>query len=113
MSHPVTIGKQGFFATLRRDKWWVEPALVASILTAFGIYATISAVLMQTHFEVGPYLSPLYEPIIKPSWWPFSPAILILWAPLGFRGTCYYYRCLLYTSPSPRDRQKSRMPSSA
>ena len=25
----------------------------------------------------------------------------------------YYYSCLLYTSPSPRDRQKSRMPSSA
>ena len=24
-----------------------------------------------------------------------------------------YLRCLLYTSPSPRDRQKSRMPSSA
>ena len=25
----------------------------------------------------------------------------------------YMYTCLLYTSPSPRDRQKSRMPSSA
>ena len=25
----------------------------------------------------------------------------------------YYNICLLYTSPSPRDRQKSRMPSSA
>ena len=24
-----------------------------------------------------------------------------------------WYTCLLYTSPSPRDRQKSRMPSSA
>ena len=24
-----------------------------------------------------------------------------------------YFICLLYTSPSPRDRQKSRMPSSA
>ena len=24
-----------------------------------------------------------------------------------------YHTCLLYTSPSPRDRQKSRMPSSA
>ena len=24
-----------------------------------------------------------------------------------------YQSCLLYTSPSPRDRQKSRMPSSA
>ena len=34
-------------------------------------------------------------------------------------GTYFYndiltkYNCLLYTSPSPRDRQKSRMPSSA
>ena len=25
----------------------------------------------------------------------------------------HMYGCLLYTSPSPRDRQKSRMPSSA
>ena len=25
----------------------------------------------------------------------------------------YLYDCLLYTSPSPRDRQRSRMPSSA
>ena len=25
----------------------------------------------------------------------------------------FAYTCLLYTSPSPRDRQKSRMPSSA
>ena len=28
-------------------------------------------------------------------------------------GEVYLYTCLLYTSPSPRDRQKSRMPSSA
>ena len=28
-------------------------------------------------------------------------------------GFAQYYFCLLYTSPSPRDRQKSRMPSSA
>ena len=27
--------------------------------------------------------------------------------------TCHLRDCLLYTSPSPRDRQKSRMPSSA
>ena len=30
----------------------------------------------------------------------------------GFEVTSYI-PCLLYTSPSPRDRQKSRMPSSA
>ena len=29
------------------------------------------------------------------------------------RGAGYINVCLLYTSPSPRDRQKSRMPSSA
>ena len=29
------------------------------------------------------------------------------------KGTCLSIYCLLYTSPSPRDRQKSRMPSSA
>ena len=28
-------------------------------------------------------------------------------------GRARWWRCLLYTSPSPRDRQKSRMPSSA
>ena len=28
-------------------------------------------------------------------------------------GEIFMYTCLLYTSPSPRDRQKSRMPSSA
>ena len=29
------------------------------------------------------------------------------------RGLALLKDCLLYTSPSPRDRQKSRMPSSA
>ena len=33
--------------------------------------------------------------------------------PSGSRGIETISGCLLYTSPSPRDRQKSRMPSSA
>ena len=36
--------------------------------------------------------------------------IIIGWDP-GVEGQLYY--CLLYTSPSPRDRTRSRMPSSA
>ena len=36
----------------------------------------------------------------KPGWWPgalpFSAALLILWAPGGFRFTCYYYRGAYY-----------------
>ena len=31
----------------------------------------------------------------------------------GLGGFDYDYTCLLYTSPSPRDRTRSRMPSSA
>ena len=34
-------------------------------------------------------------------------------AALKLKNEGYYVICLLYTSPSPRDRQKSRMPSSA
>ena len=35
-------------------------------------------------------------------------------ANVGFAdGEAHFITCLLYTSPSPRDRQKSRMPSSA
>ena len=38
--------------------------------------------------------------------------ILVKWAPNSF---CHFHRhtCLLYTSPSPRDKRQSRMPSSA
>ena len=33
--------------------------------------------------------------------------------PENILGAIFHLTCLLYTSPSPRDRQKSRMPSSA
>ena len=36
--------------------------------------------------------------------------VLVAFMAAGF---CMLESCLLYTSPSPRDRQKSRMPSSA
>ena len=49
-------------------------------------------------YEVDGYLSPFFSPLIVADvlpWW-FSPAILILWIPLGFRTTCYYYRKAYY-----------------
>ena len=36
-----------------------------------------------------------------------------IWLRIDDRGEFRKWTCLLYTSPSPRDRQKSRMPSSA
>jgi hypothetical protein len=81
--------------TMRRDAWWIAPLLTAIVLGGFGIYATWRA-FENKFYEVGPYLSPFYSPLLDFSWWRFSPAILILWAPLGFRVTCYYYRKAYY-----------------
>lgn len=82
---------------MRRDAWWLELLPVIVVLGAFSVYATWRA-FEAAHYEWGPYLSPFYSPLIKISWWRFSPAILILWGPLGFRATCYYYRKAYYRS---------------
>lgn len=86
-----------FPLTLRQDAWWVEPFLIVLGLGAFVVYTTWAA-LQGVHYEYKNYLSPFYSPLLKPTWWPFSPAILILWAPAGFRLTCYYYRKAYYRS---------------
>ena len=85
------------WATQRKDNWWVEPALVAIGFTLFIVYSTYRALLNQ-HFEIGTVISPFYSPNLGPflSWWQWSPAILILWIPAGFRATCYYYRKAYY-----------------
>jgi len=86
---------QPFGATERKDAWWLVPLAQATGLTLLGIYATWSA-LQGDHYEFGNYLSPFYSPLFKPSWWPLSPALLILAFPGGFRATCYYYRKAYY-----------------
>ena len=92
-----TLSTKGFGTTMRRDAWWLELIPVVVVLGGFGIYATIRA-FEGAYYEWGPYLSPFYSPLIDPEhhWWPFSPAILILGGPLGFRATCYYYRKAYY-----------------
>jgi len=99
-----------FGTTERRDAWWVTPLAVFCMLSAFIVYSTWAA-FQGAHYYFGPYLSPFYSPEVlgraayswfgpKPGWWPlrlpFSPAVLILWAPGGFRLTCYYYRGAYY-----------------
>lgn len=108
--------------TSRLDRWWVQPALVFAGLSAFLVYSTWAA-FQNEHYAYGPYLSPMYSPVLWSnntagstalphadkahiwfgsvpswlSWFPlYSPAIMILWAPAGFRLTCYYYRGAYY-----------------
>jgi hypothetical protein len=80
-----------------RQQAWLNNLPFLVIFTGFSIYVTWRA-LTGKFYEVGSYLSPFYSPLIDPEhhWWPFSPAILILGGPLGFRLTCYYYRKAYY-----------------
>jgi len=94
---PTLLPESRLGSTLRRDAWWVEIIPVIVLMGGFSIYATLRA-FEGKFYEWGPYLSPFYSPLIDPlhHWWKFSPALLILAGPLGFRATCYYYRKALY-----------------
>lgn len=104
--------------TSRKDAWWLQPVATFAGLFAFIVYSTWAAFQGNHYWFAGggaEYLSPFYSPEIfgnsphalfgpPPDWlmrvWPsfipFSPALLILWAPGGFRFTCYYYRGAYY-----------------
>jgi len=109
----VQLSRRGFGQTSRRDAWWIQPLVVFIILAAFLVYATWAA-FQNRFYSFGNYLSPFYSPLLYADsphawiqgtrpWWvpsflPFSPALLILPFPAGFRLTCYYYRGAYYKS---------------
>jgi hypothetical protein len=111
MTHGETaVARTRFGQTARRDTWWVQPLTVFTILSSFVVYATWAA-FQNADYEFGPYLSPFYSPLLFgesshawfgarpgfwPGWLPWSPALLILPFPAGFRLTCYYYRGAYY-----------------
>src|SRR5690349_13841769 len=77
----------------RRDAWWIEPLLFIAVFGAFVVYTTWRA-FENAYFEVGPYLSPFYSPLLPlhvqlnvpflgAKW--ISPALYILIFPLAFR----------------------------
>jgi hypothetical protein len=94
--------------TLRQDNWWLPPLVTFVVFSAFVVYATWRAFSGENYYA-SPYLSPFYSPCMgaqcvegsadfgRPfSFWPYSPALIILIIPLGFRLTCYYYRKAYY-----------------
>jgi hypothetical protein len=112
-SEVVQLTRRGFGQTTRRDAWWVQPLVVFIVLASFLVYATWAA-FQNKFYAFGNYLSPFYSPLLfsdsphawihggRPPWLPafipFSPALLILPFPAGFRLTCYYYRGAYYKS---------------
>ncbi len=110
MGYAEALQRRPFGATSRQDAWWLQPLAIFLGLSTFIVYATWAA-FQGKNYTWGPYLSPFYSPELfgssphawfgpKPGWWPgwlpFSPALLILGMPAGFRLTCYYYRGAYY-----------------
>src|ERR1700719_2677936 len=104
----VPLVRSQFAQTSRIDHWWVQPLFVFLGLSGFIVYSTWAA-LQGQYYRFGPYLSPMYSPELfgdplhawfgmKPDWMPVwvTASMLILWAPGGFRVTCYYYRGAYY-----------------
>ena len=103
--------RRSFGETMRADVWWTQPLLVFLGLSTFIVYSTWAA-FQGTHYFFGNYVSPFYSPEIfgrfaaqlvrtetragGRSGSYFLPALLVLWAPGGFRLTCYYYRGAYY-----------------
>jgi hypothetical protein len=93
--------------TLRKDRWWQQSAVNGTFLAICVIYLTWAALVNENYFWK-PYISPLYSPCLATtctagsgfSWIPWltalTPAIIILWGPMGFRLSCYYYRKAYY-----------------
>ena len=99
---PRGFAAQGFAKTRRRDNWAVYPIVQGLVFTICASYLTFSGVVWQPlggpAYEVDGYLSPLFSPLLvfpNMPWW-LSPGLLILWIPIGFRATCYYYRKAYY-----------------
>jgi hypothetical protein len=118
--------RRGFLETKRKDTWWLFPTITLVYFLSFIIYSTWAAFQGNHYFFSGngaQYLSPMYSPVLWsdtsqpgsaplhhaifgewPDWLPkllfgiipITPALLILWAPGGFRFTCYYYRGAYY-----------------
>jgi hypothetical protein len=98
--------------TLRTDRWWEQPALVATLLTIWVAYATVHVLIGKWYWVPQyHYLTPFYSPCISGecvpgsaslgTWFgslpPIIPyAIVSLPFVLGFRLSCYYYRRAYY-----------------
>ena len=104
----------GLGRTNRIDNWWGQPLVMGVALTLTLIYTFwrlfIYDIEISYHLNGSTVVSPLFSPNIlewnlfglnewaktAPSW--INAAILIIWIPFGFRGTCYYMRRVYYRS---------------
>ena len=81
-------------------------SLARSIAMIGSTITGLISLLVLVEFDTG---TGDYQQVTDVEW---IPSLGINWT-LGVDGISLFLVCLLYTSPSPRDRTRSRMPSSA
>ena len=98
--------------TFRKDPWWREPRIAATLLTIWVAYATVRVFTGHWYYVAADhYLTPFYSPCVNGEcvgaasslghWIPAVPPIIpfafvSLPFVLGFRLSCYYYRRTYY-----------------
>ena len=85
----------------------IEKALYGMLRAALLFYRKLRADLEDMGFEVNPYDPCVANRMVNGN------QCTVVWHVDDLKVSHKDEACLLYTSPSPRDRQKSRMPSSA
>ncbi len=100
----------GLGRTNRVDNWWSQPLAMGLALTLALLYTFWRLFLYDTgisyELDGSTVMSPIFSPNVlewklfglsewnHPNW--VNAAILVLWIPFGFRGTCYYMRRVYY-----------------
>jgi hypothetical protein len=91
--------ERGFGKTDRIDKWWSQPFWMGFGLTLALVYTALRVLVWDGDIQYDNHrvTSPIFSPDVihifdldTPRW--MNSALLILWIPFGFRGTCYYMR---------------------
>ena len=108
----IVAGLFGVFFALMGLRWVFDPSSAAEslgmVLLDGNALSTQIGDLGSFFITVG--VMTLIGVITQTRHWFYAPSMLLLVAAATNKSI---EGCLLYTSPSPRDRQKSRMPSSA
>jgi hypothetical protein len=80
--------------------WWGYSAFFMGAQTLFGVYVLAVLLFDYRVYRFEPYLSPFYSPALPIDLHIagvfISPAFFIVWSPLLFRASCYYYRKAYY-----------------
>ncbi len=78
-----------------RTPWWAYSAFFMGAQAIFGIYVLVVVMTDFQHHFSDPYLSPFFSPLLPAATigsFILSPGVYIVWSPLLFRASCYYYR---------------------